>query len=122
MKMLCLWLVNHLFLLTIIVLVVGTNVLSAIDPHVEKMNRHTVRVIFGIVAIIGLLPAILTAKFAKNNYNEMISSGFIRWTSAISLWQSEWKYFFKTLFLAWVFYSLFILYIALIVCVWLGLK
>lgn len=121
--MLCLWLVNHLFLLTIIVFVVGTNVLSAIEPHcIEKMNRHTVSVILGIVTIIALLPAILTAKFAKNNYNEMISSGFIRWTSAISLWQSEWKYSIKTFFLSWVFYGLTFLFATLIVRIWFGLK
>ncbi len=124
MRMLCLWLVNQLVMLTIIVVFVGTCIIGAItEPnYVDKMSQHTLRIITGIMVIGALLPAIFTAKFAKENYDDMISSGFIRWTSAINLWQSEWKFCIKTFFLSWIFYGVTIFFVSLIVCILLGLK
>lgn len=123
--MFCLWLVNQLFVLTIIVFFLGAMALGAIvgpDSSKNALSQNTATTILVIAAIVGLIPAIFTAKFAKANFDDMISSGFIRWTSSISLWQSEWKFFFKTLFLGWLFYGLIVFYIELIVCAWFGLK
>ena len=125
MRMFCLWLVNQLFVLTIIVFFLGAMALGAIvgpDSSKNALSQNTATTILVIAAIVGLIPAIFTAKFAKANFDDMISSGFIRWTSSISLWQSEWKFFFKTLFLGWLFYGLIVFYFELIVCAWFGLK
>ena len=125
LRMFCLWLVNQLFALTIIVFFLGAMALGAVvgpDSSMDTLGHSTATSIFVVAAIVGLIPAIFTAKFAKESFDDMISSGFIRWTSSISLWQSEWKFFFKTLFLGWLFYGLIVFYIELIVCAWLGLK
>ena len=122
MKMFCLWLVNQLFGLTIIVFFLGSMALgSVLGPDSgESMNPQTSTTVLIVAAIVGLIPAIFTAKFAKENFDEMLSSGFIRWTSTLSLWQSEWKFFFKTLFWGWLCYGSIVFFIELIVCVWLG--
>lgn len=75
-----------------------------------------------VAAIVGLIPAFFTAKFAKDNYDDMISSGFIRWTSAINLWQGEWKFCIKTFFLSWLFYGIIFFFVAFFLCILLGLK
>lgn len=124
MRMLCLWLVNQFILLTIIMFVVGSYVVGSIgEPnYLEKISSNTGMMILGIAAIGALLPAILTAKFAKDNYDDMISRGFIRWTSAINLWQGEWKFCIKTFFLSWIFYGVTFIFVSIIVCILLGLK
>lgn len=118
MKMFCLWLVNQLFALTIIVFILGLLALGAVlDPSYSSRGgfiKYIPTTVWVVAAIVGLIPAILTARFAKANFDEMISSGFMRWTSTISLWKSEWKFFFKTLFLGWLFYSIIVFFIELI--------
>lgn len=124
MKMFCLWLVNQLFGLTVIVFFLGFMTLgSVLGPNPDfggPMNAQTRTIILIIAAVVGLIPAIFTAKFAKDNFDEMLSSGFIRWTSTLRLWESEWKFFFKTLFLGWLCYGSIVFFLELIICVWLG--
>ena len=121
MKMLCLWLVNQLFVLIIIAFILLTwalgLVLGGSNTIQDVLNTKTINTIMVIAAIVGFIPAIITARFAKDNFDEMISSGFIRWTSSINLWQSEWKFFFKTLFLGWVFYGVIAFFIGLFVSI-----
>ena len=122
--MFCLWLVNQLFALTIIVLFLGLWALGAAlgpNPSQDALSTKPVGTILVVAAIVGFIPAILTARFGKANFDEMISSGFMRWTSSISLWQSEWKFFFKTLFLGWLFYGMIVFFTGLVVILWLGL-
>lgn len=122
MKMFCLWLVNQLFVLTIIVIFLGFMALgSVLGPDSGgPVNPQTRTTILIVAAIAGLIPAFFTAKFAKDNFDEMLSSGFIRWTSTLSLWQSEWKFYFKTLFWGWLCYGSIVFFLELIVCAWLG--
>lgn len=124
MKMFFLWLVNNLLVLTLFFLYLGTEALAQVEPSddalLEALNSHGVTFIV-VAAIAGLFPAIFTAKFAKANFGDMMSSGFIRWTSSFNLWKSEWAFFFKTLFVAWFSYGMIVFFIELIVCVWLGL-
>lgn len=119
--MLCLWLVNQLFVLIIIAFILLTwalgLVLGGSNTIQDVLNTKTINTIMVIAAIVGFIPAIITARFAKANFDEMISSGFIRWTSSINLWQSEWKFFFKTLFLGWIFYGVIAFYIGLFVSI-----
>ena len=119
MRMFCLWLVNQLFVLTIIVAILEGWLLSAIlDPSYSTRGgliSHIPTTVWIVAAIVGLIPAILTARFAKANFDEMISSGFMRWTSTISLWKSEWKFFFKTLFFGWLFYCVIVLFIEILI-------
>lgn len=122
--MFCLWLVNQLLVLTIIVLFLGLWALGAAlgpNPSQDALSTKPVGTILVVAAIVGFIPAILTARFGKANFDEMISSGFMRWTSSISLWQSEWKFFFKTLFLGWLFYGMIVFFTGLVVFLWLGL-
>ena len=124
MRMFCLWLVNQLLILIIIVSILGGLALgSVLDPSYSSRGgliKYIPTTIWIVAAIVGLIPAIITARFAKANFDEMISSGFIRCTSSINLWKSEWKFFFKTLFLGWLFYGLIVVFIELIVGVWIG--
>ena len=123
MKMFCLWLVNQLFVLTIIVFFLGSWALGTVlgpNPTQNALSIKTGRIILIVAVIVGLILAVLTARFAKANYYEMISNGLMRWTSSISLWKSEWKFFFKTLILGWLFYGMIVFYIVLIMGVWFG--
>lgn len=113
-RMFCLWLVNQLDVLFLLCLFLGKFLGSVLDI------KNIPTTIWIVAAIVGLIPAIITARFAKANFDEMISSGFIRWTSSIDLWKSEWKFFFKTLFFGWLFYGLIVVFIELIVGVWIG--
>ena len=116
---------NQLFALTIIVFLLGEWALGTVlgsNKIQDVFSTETLNSIMIVAAIVGFILAILTAIFAKANFDEMISSGFMRWTSSIGLWQSEWKYFFKTLFLGWLFYGQLIFFTGLIVGVWLGWK
>lgn len=125
MKMLCLWLVNHLFALTIFVYILGGWALGTVlgpNTSLDVVSTKTFGTIMIVAVIVGLILAILTARFAKANYYEMLSSGFMRWTSSISLWQSEWKFFFKTLLFGLLFYGEIVFFVGLIVCAWLGQK
>ena len=123
MKMLFLWLINQLGLLTFIMFIVLPVILTEVAPNLsDHLSQHTSRIVFGIALGGAIILAIPTAIFAKRNYYEMLSNGFLRWTSTISLWQSEWKFFFKTLFCAFFFYGITLFFGGLIVCVLLGIK
>ncbi len=118
MRMLCLWLVNQLLILTIIVFLLGSYLIgNTTEPEFwNTLSPHTSNLIFGLSLVLGLILAIPTAIFAKVNYYDMISKGFIRWTSAINLWKGEWKFFFKTFFLAWIFFGMTVLFIEILLC------
>ena len=123
--MLFLWLINQLGLLTFIMFMVLAVINSEVDPnseHLKAMSQHTSMIVFGIAFGGAIILAIPTAIFAKRNYYEMLSNGFLRWTSTIALWQSEWKFFFKTLFCAFLFYGITLFLGGNIVCALLGIK
>lgn len=121
--MLFLWLINQLGLLTFIMFIVLSIILTEVAPNSsDALSQHTTRIVFGIAFGGAIILAIPTAIFAKRNYYEMLSNGFLRWTSTISLWQSEWKFFFKTLFCAFFFYGITLFLGGNIVCVLLGIK
>ena len=112
MRMLCLWLVNQFLVLIILVYFVGRIILEVVEiPDGTKLL-----IILCVAVILGLILAIRTALFAKRNYYDMLSNGFIRWTSALNLWQGEWKFFFKTLILGYILYGMSIFFIGVIIC------
>ena len=123
MKLFFLWLVNELAVLIVIVFYLGTWALGTfVDAEkVKAISQITCTKIFIAAVIIGLIFALPTARFAKLNYGDMISRGFIRWTSALNLWKSEWKFFFKTLILAWILYALTVLLFSLTICALIGI-
>ena len=120
MKMFRLWLVNQLGILALLVTIGGAMTLGALlkSHPMEPLTNHTRTILLVISAVVSIIPSILTAKFAKNNYDEMISSGFIRWTSSINLWKGEWKFFFKTLIVAFLFYGAIVLFLGISFCIW----
>lgn len=121
--MLFLWLINQLGLLTFIMCIVLLIILGEVAPNSsDHLSQHTSRIVFGIAFGGAIILAIPTAIFAKRNYYEMLSNGFLRWTSTISLWQSEWKFFFKTLFCAFLFYGITLFLGGNIACALLGIK
>ena len=67
MRMFCLWLVNQLLILIIIVSILGGLALgSVLDPSYSSRGgliKYIPTTIWIVAAIVGLIPAIITARF-----------------------------------------------------------